>query len=198
MKIIETLDFVFEKESYLLDTFQIRKKDALDALAGIKTAIHWLHASLFRGIATDVTYVISDEPINFPGELELFDDINFRPVIYLNLMTLAEDFKNKEYVLEMKRDNVTCFEYGAFVCLHEFGHLFHGLVGGKGKNKRDRLLDYFERGEYFYQRFIAEMNKGDTYKEKKKYRSIPHEKAADHFASQWLKVMLKSECIGEI
>jgi hypothetical protein len=163
----------------------------IDAFNGIHATIVWLETSIFEKVVEDIVFNITDEPINFPGELGVYDDDHFQAVIYLNIMAIAEDYKNKEYVLEMNRSDVTCFEYAAFVCLHEVGHLFHGLVGGNGTEKRDRLFDYFDKGEYFYNRFVSEMKHGYTYKEKKRYRNIPHEKAADNFAKQYLILMLE-------
>ncbi|WP_096199127.1 hypothetical protein [Bacillus sp. FJAT-45350] len=191
MKIIESLDLVYEKESLLKSRFNIHKSHVMAALDGVHSAIEWLKTSIYRSVLSDVSFYITDEPINFPGELMIHEKVEFQPVIYLNIMTIAEDYQNEEYLLEVKKKDISCFEYAAFVLLHEFGHLIHGLIGGNGKKQRDRLFDYFDRGEYYYTRFIQTMNKGETYEEKKRYRNIPHEKAADRFARQNLKIMME-------
>ncbi|OLO25369.1 hypothetical protein BTR23_24835 [Alkalihalophilus pseudofirmus] len=190
-KTIEALDFIYEPEGVIKKQYKVSKQHILEALSGIRATIEWLETSIYKPIIEDVTFFISDVPINYPGQLEIDDEGDFKPVIYLNIMAIAEDFKNKEYILDMKKTQVCCYEYAAFICLHEVGHLFHGLIGGRGSDKRDRLFDYFSRGEYYYDRFIAEMKHGHTYEEKKKYRNIPHEKAADLFASHNLRIMVK-------
>jgi len=195
MKLIESLEFIFEREEFLSAQFGIAKRDVLEALDGLYGTISWLKQSIFQSVLKDVTFFFSDEPINFPGELELYESEKFEPIIYVNIMTVVEDFYKREFVLEMNKETATCYEYAAFVCLHEFGHLVHGLIGGTGELKRDRLLDYFERGQYYYERFIAFMNQGDTMKEKKRYRNIPHEKAADSFARQYVPYVLLDRSI---
>ncbi|OIJ15230.1 hypothetical protein BKP35_05115 [Anaerobacillus arseniciselenatis] len=190
MKIIELIDYLDDESSSIKKKFGVSKLHMIDAYNGIHAAIEWLSTSIYKKVVEDIVFNITDEPINFPGELGVYEEDLFQPVIYLNIMAIAEDYKKKEYLLEMDQWEVTCFEYAAFVCLHEVGHLFHGLVGGSGTEKRDRLFDYFDKGEYFYKRFVAEMKYGYTYKEKKKYRNIPHEKAADNFAKQCLRIML--------
>ncbi len=190
MKIIELIDYLDEESSSIKKKFGVSKLHMIDAYNGIHATIDWLSTSIYKKVVEDIVFNITDEPINFPGELGVYEEDLFQPVIYLNIMAIAEDYKKKEYLLEMEQKEVTCFEYAAFVCLHEVGHLFHGLVGGSGTEKRDRLFDYFDKGEYFYKRFVAEMKYGYTYKEKKRYRNIPHEKAADNFAKQCLRIML--------
>ncbi|MCT8139938.1 hypothetical protein H1D32_20890 [Anaerobacillus sp. CMMVII] len=190
MKIIEMIDYLDEADEYIKDKFGVSKLHMTEALKGIHATITWLTSSIYQKVIEDIVFNITDEPINFPGELGVYDEEHFQAVIYLNIMAIAEDYKNKEYVLEMNKSEVKCFEYAAFVCLHEVGHLFHGLIGGNGKEKRDRIFDYFDKGEYFYKRFVSEMKHGYTYKEKKKYRNIPHEKAADNFAKQCLALMV--------
>lgn len=189
MKIVEMLDFLEDEKEKIKSDFGVSKRHLACAYHGIHAAIRWLKTSIYKKVIEDVVFHITDEPINFPGELGVYEEEDFQPVIYVNIMAIAEDYKKKEYVLEMKKNNATSFEYAAFICFHEVGHLFHGLVGGRGKKKKDRLFDYFDKGEYFYKRFIAEMNYGYTYQEKKKYRNIPHEKAADQFALQCLQLM---------
>ncbi|OIJ17948.1 hypothetical protein BKP45_20550 [Anaerobacillus alkalidiazotrophicus] len=191
MRIIEMIDYLDGVEEHIKYKFGVSKLHMIDAFNGIHATIQWLDNSIYKKVVEDIVFNITDEPINFPGELGVYDDDRFQAVIYLNIMAIAEDYKNMEYVLEMNESDVTCFEYAAFVCLHEVGHLFHGLVGGNGTEKRDRLFDYFDKGEYYYKRFVSEMKHGNTYKEKKKYRNIPHEKAADNFAKQCLVLMMK-------
>lgn len=190
MEIIEMIDFLEGKSEDIQKRFGVSKDDMLDAYNGIHKTIHWLTSSIYKSVVEDITFNITDEPINFPGELGVYEEDQFQPVIYLNIMAIAEDYKKKEFMLEMNRSDVTCFEYAAFVCLHEVGHLFHGLIGGNGSEKRDRLFEYFDKGEYYYKRYVSEMKCGYSYKEKKKYRNIPHEKAADNFAKQCLRVMM--------
>lgn len=191
MKIIESVNFIYEKEDFLKKQFGIQKKDALSALDGFHTSIHWLRTSIFRNIVKDLTIYISDDPINFPGELAIDEGDDFEPVIYVNAMSIAEDYKNKEYLLDMKRDDVGCFEYAAFILMHELGHYVHSMWAGQGKEKRDRLFDYFGKGESHYIRYEEEMVDGSSYKEKKRYRNIPHEKAADNFAKQYVDMIMK-------
>ncbi|RXI96374.1 hypothetical protein DS745_21905 [Anaerobacillus alkaliphilus] len=189
MKIIEMIDFLDEKSEKIKKDFGVSKLHMASAYNGIHAAIQWLGSSIYKSVVEDIVFHITDEPINFPGELGIYEEEDFQPVIYLNIMAIAEDYKNREYLLEVNRNDVSSFEYAAFICFHEVGHLFHGLVGGSGKEKKDRLFDYFDKGEYFYKRFISEMKHGYTPHEKKKYRNIPHEKAADNFAKQCLRVM---------
>ncbi|WP_332697464.1 hypothetical protein [Halalkalibacter lacteus] len=190
MKIIKSLDFMYEGEDFLKQQFNISKTFAHHGLEGIDATIRWLETSIFRTIVNDLTFYISDEPINFPGELAIDEGETFQPVIYLNIMSVTEDFQNKEYLYDMKSEHTTCFEYASFVILHEVGHYVQALIGGQGKNKKERLYDYFDKGEFYYDRFTENMKNGVTYEEKKKYRTIPHEKAADNFARQHLKVMM--------
>lgn len=190
MKIIEMIDFLDEKNEEIKKRFGVSKHHMVDSYNGIHAAIRWLGTSIYKSVIEDIVFNITDEPINFPGELGIYEEDDYQPVIYLNIMAIAEDYKKKEYLLEMDQCDATCFQYAAFICFHEVGHLFHGLVGGSGKEKRDRLFDYFDKGEYYYRRFVSEMKHGNTYKEKKKYRNIPHEKAADKFAKQCLRMML--------
>ncbi|MBU8907584.1 hypothetical protein [Desertibacillus haloalkaliphilus] len=190
MQRIKSLHFIDKEDDRSFQKhFGLSKEDLLDALAGIDTTIQWLKTSIYRNVLSDVTFFITDEPINIPGELAVEDHHRFKPVIYLNLMAIAEDYKNREYKLDMKQTDVSCTSYAAFVCLHEVGHYVHGLIGGNGKNKRERLFDYLYRGDYYYQRFLATMTHGDSSQEKKKYRNIPHEKAADEFARQCVALM---------
>lgn len=190
MKIIEMIDYLDESDANIKKRFVVSKQHMVDAYNGIHATIRWLGTSIYKKVVEDIVFNITDEPINFSGELGVYEDDGFQPVIYLNIMAIADDYKKREYLLEMNQSDVTCFEYAAFVCLHEVGHLFHGLAGGRGTEKRDRLFDYFDKGEYYYKRFISEMKYGYTYTEKKKYRNIPHEKAADNFAKQCLRIML--------
>lgn len=189
MKIIEMIDFLKKDKKEIKTVFGVSKFHMTDAYQGIHEAIQWLKSSIYKSVIEHTIFHITDEPINFPGELGIYEEDDFQPVIYLNIMAIAEDYKNREYLLEVSRSDVTCFDYAAFICFHEVGHLFHGLVGGSGIEKRDRLFDYFDKGEYYYRRFISEMKHGHTYNEKKKYRNIPHEKAADNFAKQCLRLM---------
>jgi hypothetical protein len=186
MKIKETFNFIYEKDDYLWTHFNISRTNMLHGLDGIYATINWLQTSIFQNAIADLTCYITDEPINFPGELAIDEGSTFDPVIYLNIMSITEDFQNKEYVIELKKKRTTCFEYASFILLHEVGHYIHALIGGSGQNKKDRLFDYFDRGEYHYERFVENMRHGDTYEEKKKYRNIPHEKAADNFARQYI------------
>ncbi|MFV8828844.1 hypothetical protein [Alkalihalobacterium sp. APHAB7] len=181
---------MYETEETIREKYKIKKQHIIEALEGIRTTVTWLETSIYQNIIEDVTFYISDAPINYPGQLEIDDEGDFKPIIYMNIMAIAEDYKNKEYLLDMKRLCVSCYEYAAFICLHEVGHLCHGLLGGKGRDKRDRLFDYFNRGEFYYERFIEEMKYGHTHEEKKRYRNIPHEKAADQFAFHNLNIML--------
>ncbi|MFC0471531.1 hypothetical protein ACFFHM_13770 [Halalkalibacter kiskunsagensis] len=192
MKIIKALDFIYEREEFLQQQFKISRTCAQQGLEGIDETIKWLKTSIFQTIVDDLTFYISDEPINFPGELAIDEGKTFQPVIYINIMSVTEDFQNKEYLYDMKRDHTTCFEYASFVVFHEVGHYVQALMGGRGENKKDRLYDYFDKGEYYYERFIANMKHGVTLEEKKKYRMIPHEKAADNFARQHLQIMMDS------
>ncbi|MDT8861229.1 hypothetical protein N0O92_13385 [Alkalihalobacillus sp. MEB130] len=186
MKVKKSLNFIYEHEDFLRRQFNISKKHALHALEGVCSTVTWLQTSIYKEIISDLTCYITDEPINFPGELAIDDVGEFQPVIYINVLSVTECFQNKEYVLDMKKDETTCFEYAAFVLLHEVGHYVHALMGGTGSNKKERLFDYFDRGEYYYERFIDSMIDGNTYDEKKRYRNIPHEKAADNFARQYV------------
>jgi hypothetical protein len=186
MKVKKCLNFIYESENYLQSQFKISKKHAHHGLEGVCETIRWLNSSIFKEAVADLTCYITDEPINFPGELAIDDVGSFEPVIYINIMSVTECFQNKEYVIDLKKNRTTCFEYAAFVLLHEVGHYIHALIGGNGKNKKERLFDYFDRGEHHYERFIDNMIDGNTYKEKKRYRNIPHEKAADNFARQYV------------
>ncbi|WP_078553619.1 hypothetical protein [Bacillus alkalicellulosilyticus] len=191
MEIIKNLTYNNKSPHFFQTYFSLSKQQTVEALAGVEATIDWLQTSIYENVVRDVTFYLCDEPINFPGELEITSNVNeFQPIIYINILTVAEDYSKKEYHLEMKQTDVTCFEYAAFVCLHEFGHLIHGLIGGAGKGKRERLLEYFGKGEPYYNRFLEEMNAGYSFAEKKKYRQIPHEKAADQFALQQLKIMM--------
>ncbi|MFC0560173.1 hypothetical protein [Halalkalibacter alkalisediminis] len=192
MIIKESLHFIYEKEEYLWERFNISKKHVHHGLEGIYATTKWLQTSIFKEAVGDLTCCVSDEPINFPGELAIDDGDTFEPVIYMNIMSITEDFQNKEYLIDLKKSRTTCFEYAAFVLLHEVGHYIHALIGGSGKNKKERLFDYFDRGEYHYDRFVETMKHGDTLGEKKRYRNIPHEKAADNFARQYI------DCISDI
>ncbi|WP_227938193.1 hypothetical protein [Alkalihalobacillus deserti] len=189
MIIKESLHFIYEKEDYLWRRFKISRKHAHHGLEGIYATSKWLQTSIFKEVVRDLTCYLSDEPINFPGELAIDDGDTFEPVIYINIMSVTENFQNKEYLIDLKKNRTTCFEYAAFVLLHEIGHYIHALIGGSGQSKKERLFDYFDRGEYHYDRFIETMKNGDTYEEKKRYRNIPHEKAADNFARQYIDLI---------
>jgi hypothetical protein len=190
MKIIKAFDFIYEREGFLRKQFNISRKYVHHGLEGIHATIKWLETSIFQNIIDDITFYITDEPINFPGELAIDEGETFQPVIYINIMSITEDFQNKEYFYDMKKEETTCFEYASFVLLHEIGHFVQALIGGRGTSKKDKLYDYLDKGEYYYKRFIANMKHGETDEEKKKYRTIPHEKAADNFARQHLAVMM--------
>ncbi|UCZ51516.1 hypothetical protein LGQ02_11585 [Bacillus shivajii] len=195
MKIIENLEFIHEHEKVIFENYKVFKRDMEEALEGIKKTIEWLRTSLFQYVVDDLIFYISDEPINFPAELaieeesEQSDECQF--IVYLNIMSISNDYKNREYILDLKKDHVTCLEYSSFILLHEIGHFIHGNIGISGSTKKDRLYGYFEKGEHFYTRYIEKMKHGYTTEEKKRYRRIPQEKAADAFARQWLDVMME-------
>ncbi|GAE24876.1 hypothetical protein JCM9140_838 [Halalkalibacter wakoensis JCM 9140] len=189
MKVKKSLNFIYEKEDFLLRQFNICKKHVHSALEGIYETVIWLRSSIFKNVINDLTCYITDEPINFPGELAIDDVETFEPVIYINIMSITECFQNKEYTIDLKQDHATSFEYASFVLLHEVGHYVHALIGGSGKDKKERLYDYFDKGEYYYERFLDSMTDGTSHKEKKKYRNIPHEKAADNFARQYVNLI---------
>lgn len=152
MKIIESFHFMYEKEEYLKSNFNICRKHAHHGLEGIYATIKWLQSSIFKNAVKDITFYLSDEPINFPGELAIDDTSTFDPVIYINIMSVTEDFQNKEYLIDLKKKRTTCFEYASFILLHEVGHYIHALIGGNGQTKKDRILDYFDKGEYHYEK----------------------------------------------
>ncbi|ARK30537.1 hypothetical protein [Halalkalibacter krulwichiae] len=187
MYIQNSLHFIYNDETYLQDNFQISRKEAIHCVAGICRTVKWLEASIFKEVLDDVRCHITDEPINFPGELVINEGEPFEPIIYMNVMAITEDFQNKEYVIDLKKNTATCFEYASFILLHEVGHYIHALIGGRGKNKREKLFDYFDGGQYYYNRYMQKMVKGISNKEKKMYRNIPHEKAADQFAMQYVQ-----------
>ncbi|WP_088105831.1 hypothetical protein [Halalkalibacter urbisdiaboli] len=192
MKITESLHFIHEDKAFLKRQFNITRSYLHNAYDGIREAIKWLKTSAFQTVVKDLSIYITDEPINFPGELALIEGVTFQPIVYINVMSITEDFQNEEYRYDLKKEHVTCFEYAVFVFLHEVGHYVHALIGGRGASRKEKIFDYFDRGEYHYQRFVETMGNGETNQEKKRYRNIPHEKAADRFARQYTANVLQN------
>ncbi|MBB5174604.1 hypothetical protein [Texcoconibacillus texcoconensis] len=194
LQIVEDLLFMDGRSRFIYERFGIEKGHMVAVLDGVRGVIDWLRGSVFCNLVRDVTFYISDEPINFPAELALEEDgqgdDDCEVVVYLNVMSIAEDYKNGEYMLDLKRSDVACFEYAAFIVLHEVGHFVHANLGCSGRSMRDRLYAYLDQGAYFYDRYEAWMDRGYSVVEKKRYRRIPQEKAADAFAKQWLDVMM--------
>lgn len=189
IKIIESFHFIHENPQFLKRQFSISKDHIFQAIEGVHATVEWLKTSVFHLIVNDLTFHISDEPINFPGELAIEEREDFHPVVYINVMSIVDDYQKQEFLYDMKVSNTTCFDYAAFVTLHEVGHYVQALIGGQGKSKKEKIYDYFDRGEHHYDRFVEHMKHGDSFEEKRRYRNIPHEKAADDFARLYLNCL---------
>lgn len=199
MHVREEFYYVYEKESYIKSKLCVNKSNMLKAIEAVYDSCSWLENSIFENVSKELYVELSDAPLVDTMALIGIDEKDNQILLFINITHLVFYYEKKDYQNIFNLDKMNCYEFAAFIFLHEIGHLVHVSMQNPGihsiQNKLRNHLKKIQKTYVNYEKWIKKSkygkfeanNQGEEHvMVHKKYRKLPYEKQADNFAKRYL------------
>jgi len=204
VNIREELYYVYEKDTYIQNKLGIRKNHMIETINAVYDACRWLDVSCFSGLLDNLRIEIIDTPIIDAMALIGINDNDNEILLFINVTHVVYYFEKERYDEIFRLNKLSCYEFAAFVFLHEIGHLVHACLQNPGGNLiEEKLRIYLNENKKNYNRYKKWIQNSKYYRSEekenlsehimvhRKYRELPGEKQADNFAKRYLRNVLE-------